>query len=319
MQVKEIKNSIEWNNFILPQKVIFAQSFEWGEILIAEGKKLERVVIDEKLFGQFVYSNLIFDWKYVFCPKGPVGNLDKTSLDNLIEYFKKQGVVFLRIEPNDKIDHPNLVKTIDVNPHATLILDLQKSEEEILAGMHPKTRYNIRLAQKKNLVVKEGKNLEIFLELMKKTGDRDNFRLHETRHYEEILKSDFSKQLIVYSEGTPVATAVFVGFGETFTYLFGASDHEYRQLMAPNLLQWSAIVQAKNSGYKYYDFFGVAPKINNGGEYEFDTEHQYGGVSRFKIGFGGKYVEAPGTFDLVVDKPKYYFYKFLRKLRRIFP
>ncbi|MFA6547822.1 MAG: peptidoglycan bridge formation glycyltransferase FemA/FemB family protein [Candidatus Magasanikbacteria bacterium] len=320
-QIRQIEEKTIWDRLVLAGFAPFAQSWDWGAVLVAEGKEVERLVVEndgEVVFGaQVVYLPLIFGWRYAFCPKGPVGDLNAENFRLLNEYFKKNKIVFWRFEPAEKIELPNLIKTVDINPRATLILDLQKSEEEILEKMHTKTRYNIRLAQKKNLEIKNEKNLKIFLELMKKTGSRDNFRLHETKHYEAILNSDFCKQITIYYEQKPLATAMFVGCGETFTYLFGASDHGYRQLMAPYLLQWEGIKLGKKNNYKFYDFFGVAPKINEEGEYEFDYKHQYAGVSRFKHGFGGVYYEAPGTFDLKINKTKYNIYFWLRKLRRM--
>ena len=320
-QIRQIKEKSVWDGAVLAENSPFAQSWDWGEILVAEGKNVQRLVLEDGgkilLLAQLVLMNLPFGWKYAFCPKGPVGqNISDETLCVLKNYLQNQGVIFLRLEPNEN-NSKYLKKTKEVNPRATLILDLKKTEDELLSAMHAKTRYNIRLAQKKNLQIKNEKNLNIFLELMKKTGNRDNFRLHETKHYEAILNSNFCRQITIYSEQVAVVTGIFIGFGETFTYVFGASDHEYRQLMAPYLLQWSAIQIGKNEGYEYYDFFGVAPKINKDGEYEFDIDHQYAGVSRFKHGFGGEYHEAPGTFDLILHNIKYNLYSWLRKLRRL--
>lgn len=338
-QIHEIKEKKVWDVAVLTDKAPFTQSWDWGEILIAEGKNVQRLVVEDDnkvvLFAQIVLMNLPFGWKYAFCPKGPVGqNISDETLTVLKNYLKQQGVIFLRLEPKENNSN-NLIKTKEVNPRATLILDLKKSEDELLSAMHAKTRYNIRLAQKKNLEIKNEKNLNIFLELMKKTGSRDNFRLHETKHYEAILISNFCRQINIYSEQIPVATAVFIGFGETFTYVFGASDHEYRQLMAPYLLQWSAIQIGKNEGYKFYDFFGVAPAchsresgdtiddnkdshLHGNDNYEFDSNHQYAGVSRFKHGFSGNYHESPGTFDFVINKIGYELYFGLRKFKKLF-
>lgn len=321
MEVGIIKNLDEWNKVTLRLNIPFAQSWQWGDILIAEGKEVERLAVEKDgvvvVVAQVVYLPLVFGWRYAFCPKGPVGELNAEVMELFSKYFKTKKVLFWRIEPEQKIVNKNLKSSNDINPRATLILDLQKSEADLLVGMHSKTRYNIRLAQKKNLEIKNEKNLKIFLELMKKTGSRDGFRLHESKHYEAILHSDLSRQLTVYSEQIPVATAIFVGYDNTFTYLFGASDHEYRQLMAPYLLQWEGIKIGQSEGCKFYDFFGVAPKINDSAEYEFGEKHQYGGVSRFKQGFGGQYMEAPGTFDLILNKTKYNLYTWLRKLRRL--
>lgn len=314
----------------------FTQSVAWADILRLEGKEVEELcVVDEGVvvaFALVIYNNLPMGKRYAFCAKGPVGR-DNQILENKFwlligDYLVNKGCVFLRVEP-ERIEInllPNIkfFKSIDVNPRATTVLDLLKSEEDLLAAMHPKTRYNIRLAEKKNLRMSDEKNSEVFWQLMKKTAERDGFRSHGRKHYEAILASSASAQLTVYSGEVPVATAMFVGAGGTFTYLFGASDHGYRQLMAPYLVQWWGICTGKQRGYKRYDFFGIAPRclyvprgIDNS-EYEYDPKHQYAGVTRFKLGFGGGIKEEPGTYDVVFSLGKYKGYLFLRWLRRLF-
>jgi len=318
-KIEQINNKNVWDKFVQSHFGLFAQSWDWGQILVSEGKKIERLMLKQdgqpSIAAQVVYMPLGLGFKYAFCPKGPVGELSEENLKVFENYFKDKKVLFWRIEPATKIENKKITKSRDINPSSTMILNLQKSEEEILAGMHSKTRYNINLSQKKNLEVRNEKNLSVFWELMKKTGERDGFRLHEAQHYQAILSSDFSTQLTVYSHDKAIATMVLVGFGETFTYLFGASDHDYRNLMAPYLLQWNAMMLGKNKCYKFYDFFGVAPNVSGNEHYEYSTEHQYSGVSRFKSGFGADYVEAPGPYDLVIRFKIYQFYLWLRKLR----
>ena len=228
---------------------------------------------------------------------------------------KNKNCIYFRVEPRSVIADSKFTihRSIDINPPATLILDLKKSEEELLAGMHQKTRYNIHLAEKKDLKISEEKNFEVFWSLMNQTGSRDKFKLHGKNHYELVLNSPLTFQLTVYFNNKPVATVVFAKFGNTFTYLYGASDYTHRDLMAPYLLQWEGIKMGKSSGYQLYDFFGVAP-VKDG---NYDQKHQYAGVTRFKLGFGGKPHQLPGTFDLVVNTGKYKLYSILRRLRRL--
>lgn len=328
MQIRVVENRGQWG-----QNMPFSQSWEWGEILISEGKKVERLEVEENgvvlARAQVVYTRLPFDWQYAFCPKGPIfchSEQSEESLNEtfktLAEYLKSKNCVFFRVESEQIPD--KAIKTIDITPRATSILDLGKSEGELLANMHQKTRYNINLAAKKDLKVVSEKNSEIFIKLEKDTAKRDNFKIHPEEHYKKVINSEFAHQLTAFCENTPVASAVFAGFGDTFTYLYGASDYSHRELMAPYLLQWEGIKMGKRLGYKFYDFFGIAPIINpspirggvGGGVY--DTHHQYAGVTRFKAGFGGAVSEAPGTFDLIIDKKKYRIYGWLRRLRRLF-
>lgn len=306
----------------------FSQSFEWEETLSREGKEVERLTVLEDdapvITALLEYHRLPFGWRYAFCPKGPVAqkNLSvgrrREAVLLMADYLRQNKCVFFRVEPMNAV--AGAKKVSDFNPRATLLLNLRQTPEEILARMHQKTRYNINLAQKKNLRVSDAKDADVFMALMKDTAKRDKFRLHETRHYHEIIFSPLSHQLTVYEGDTPVASAVFAGFGEVFTYVFGASDYRYRNLMAPYLIQWEGVKMGQRFGYSYYDFFGIAPKTGTGpdGEFLYDAKHQYAGVTRFKLGFGGEYHEAPGTFDWIISPFKYRLYGFLRRLRRLF-
>ncbi|MSU75108.1 MAG: peptidoglycan bridge formation glycyltransferase FemA/FemB family protein [Candidatus Magasanikbacteria bacterium] len=352
MEIISVHNETQWDAWLLQQgDASFLQSFAWGEILIAEGKQVERLAVVEDgetlLQAQVVYTQLPLGWQYAFCPKGPVLNV-KCQMSNvksnpndqiyktLVPYLKSKKCIFFRVEPLQATSYKlQANKVIDLNPRATSVLDLGKSAESLLVAMHEKTRYNIRLAQKKELTVRLEKNLKNFLLLSRKTAQRDGFRLHPEEHYQNILASPFVQQITLYSKEIPVASAIFVGFGKVFTYLFGASDHGFRNLMAPHLLQWEGIKLGKKLGYRQYDFFGIAPHIppvrgvggcepsgiiiQSPGEtpYQYDQKHQYAGVTRFKLGFGGEIIEAPGTFDLIISPVRYRIYQVLRKLRRL--
>lgn len=244
----------------------------------------------------------------------------------LLNYFKNKKCIFLRVEPSLLLTPYSLLlrRAIDINPRATMILDLRKTPDELLANMHQKTRYNINLSQKKNLLVSDKKDADLFIKMTRQTAKRDKFRPHQDRHYHEIIFSSSSYQLTVLAGTQPIATAVFIGFGDTFTYLFGASDYDSRALMAPYLIQWEGIKLAQRFGYEFYDFFGVAPLVGlpqpdfgDHASYQYDPKHQYAGVTRFKQGFGGEYREQPGTFDLVISPRQYNLYKLLRSLRRM--
>jgi lipid II:glycine glycyltransferase (peptidoglycan interpeptide bridge formation enzyme) len=331
MEIKIIKNKEEWNGWIFTHASShhFTQSWLWGDILIAEGKIVDRLAVVEKervvAQAQVVYSSIFFGWQYAFCPKGPVvGTLEDKNLElkvyeTLVRFLNRKNIIFFRCEPSLEIKHRgiNSVRTIDSNPSATLLLNLNKTGDQLRAQMHPKTRYNISLAQKKDLKISQEKNIEVFWHLMNKTGSRDNFSLHHKAHYEKVLTAPDVFQLTAYYGKTPVACAVFIGFGNTFTYLYGASDYEFRNLMAPYLLQWEGMEIGNDFGSTWYDFFGVAPRINEGQEYVYDLKHQYAGVTRFKLGFGGVAHQDPGTYDVVVRPFKYVIYQFVRKLRRL--
>lgn len=340
MEVKAIADKLNWDNWLKNNSQChkFAQSWEWGDILLSEQKVVDRLAVlvagDILAQAQVIYSNLPFGWKYGFCPKGPVFNRNLSFGDynevcgQLLKYLAKKNCIFFRIETDQQIACSQQQKTIDINPRATLILDLSRAENELFDDMRSKTRYNIRLAQGKGLQVSDIKDLEKFYQLSQKTAKRDRFSLHPKIHYQRVLASTASLQLSVVHSGKLVASDVFVGFGNTFTYLYGALDYAARSLMAPYLLQWEGIKLAKQLGYKYYDMFGVAPMVNIqaiGGDfknkqehYEYDHKHQYASITRFKLGFGGEIREESGTFDLIINQKKYSMYSLLRKANGLF-
>ncbi|MDO9509697.1 MAG: peptidoglycan bridge formation glycyltransferase FemA/FemB family protein [Candidatus Magasanikbacteria bacterium] len=349
MEIKKIQNSAIWDDFLTKTGEIapFAQSLNWGQILASEGKEIEYLAVCEGeeviAIALIVYEKMFFGLKYAFSPKGPIVSRKlkvesyKVIMNEFIKYLKEKKCVFWRSEPNVDFQlstfNFQLVKVKDVNPSNTLILNLEKTPEEILATMHSKTRYNIGLAERKNLRAENkssrggsafggkdiiNENIKIFLDLMKKTGDRDNFRLHFENHYREVLNSPNVYQITIYSEKTPVAVGIFFGFKQTFTYLYGASDYEYRNLMAPYLVQNEGIKLGKSLGYKNYDFFGIA-QLNKEetGEWVYDEKHQYAGVTRFKLGFGGEYTAFLGTYEIVINKVLYLFVSLVKKIRKI--
>ncbi len=336
LEIRKNINKEKWDGFLVqfPEVNPFEQSFAWGDILLSENKEVEKLAIfegDEQIaVALVVYEKMPFGLKYAFSPKGPVIGIKYQEssikygeiLNKLSEYLKNKKCIFWRIEPNvilkSEIKNPKFFKVKDINPSNTLILNLEKTSDEIYASMHPKTRYNIGLSKKKDLNVEEKKDPEVFWNLMQKTGERDAFRLHHKKHYEEVLKSNLSSQVIISSGGKAVATGVFVRFGQIFTYLYGASDHNYRSFMAPYLVQDFGLNKAKNDGFKYYDFFGIAPvKKDKSGEWMYDNNHQYAGVTRFKLGFGGEYITTSGTYEVVLNKILYIVISLMKKIRKI--
>ncbi len=328
----------------------FTQASLWGDILLSEQEKVERVAVREGenilAEAQITYRDLPFGWQYAFCAGGPVaaknlesGIWNRELIKVFFDYFKKKKCLFFRFEPfsfSQVLDSKfQIQKVKDINPRATTVLDLSKTEAELLAAMHSKTRYNIRLAEKKGLEIKMDKNVEELFRLMTLTGERDGFRLHYKQHYTAVLNSPMVGQLSAVLDGKVIATLVTVGFGDTLTYLYGASDHRFRSLQAPGLLQWAAIRQAKQAGYRWYDFFGIAPSENieirnsksetnskyeisdSKFDYHYDLKHQYAGVTRFKLGFGGMTRETAGTHDLILQPIQYRLYQVLRAVRRV--
>ncbi|MFH1427555.1 MAG: peptidoglycan bridge formation glycyltransferase FemA/FemB family protein [Patescibacteria group bacterium] len=324
MQIINITNREQLDEFVGAEKHSqFLQSYEWGEFQEKVGNKIIRVGVEDNgkiiAAATLIKKTLPMGKSYFYCPRGPIGQtarqLDTRQLEFLFneveKIAKKEDAIFLRFEPANNLRMKNeefrIINTIDVQPSKTLILNLEKSEDGLLKQMHQKTRYNIRLAEKKGVKIVEAQNFAIYFEnfwqLMRETVVRDNFRLHGKDYYQKMLEVNFIKLYLAEFEGKVIAGSIMAFFGDTVTYLHGASSNQYRNVMAPYLLQWHGLKLAKEMGYKYYDFFGI-------------DEKKWPGVTRFKKGFGGQEIKYPGTFDLVFENGWYRIYKVFRTLRR---
>jgi Uncharacterized protein involved in methicillin resistance len=206
----------------------------------------------------------------------------------------------------------------DVQPPDTVIINLSSSEEEILAAMKSKWRYNISLAGKKGVHVNSGgaQEIEKFYSLLKETAQRDGIAVHSIEYYKTLFdicgacqERDLSLRLYTAShEGDTLAAVMVLFRGKTATYLYGASSNIKRNLMSPYALQWKAMQDAKNSGCVYYDLFGIPPDDN--------PDHPMSGLYRFKTGFGGQIIHRPGSWDFVYKPFVYNLFNFAEALRK---
>lgn len=229
-------------------------------------------------------------------------------LEEITKLAKKEHSIFLRFDPPILAETSRHTSLLFKNfrkikegfyPQDTLVLDLTKSEEELLSEMKPKGRYNIKLAEKKGVKIEKytgkkalGKAMNEFYELLGDTTTRDGFTRHPKEVYNAMIenltpeKTNFPMphppEGILYLakfENIPVAGMIAVTYKDAATYYYGASSNEYRNTMAPYLLQWHAIQEAKKDGFKCYDFMGISP--------ETDQKHKLSGVTDFKNKFGG--------------------------------
>jgi lipid II:glycine glycyltransferase (peptidoglycan interpeptide bridge formation enzyme) len=206
----------------------------------------------------------------------------------------------------------------DVQPPDSTILDLGRSEEEILAGMKSKWRYNIRLAEKKGVIVsEEGRSgLDSFFGLYEETSRRDRIAIHPRAYYEslfEVADQAFGGERpdlrlwVARFEGEALAAIITLFYQGSATYLYGASSDSRRSLMPAYALQWSAIRAARSAGCSSYDFYGIPPRD--------DPDHPMGGLYRFKTGFGGKLVHYAGSWDFAYRPFLYGFWTLAETLR----
>ncbi len=321
----------KWDQFVIANNGHFLQSWSWGKFQESLGRQIWRLET-EGLKALLIKHNLPLEKNYLYCPRGPVirqiaNNKQRTInlfLDQVKKIAKQEKSIFFKIEPDNRGDYgdsplgigtrtvsegPSLFRSNkQIQPQKTLILDITKSEKELLSQLHQKTRYNIRLAQHKGVIIETANDngaTDTFLDLLEQTAKRDKFHLHPKEYYQKMLevlgKEGMIKLFLAKYQNKIIAANLICFFGQTATYLHGASDYNFRQLMAPHFLQWQAIGQAQKLGLKYYDFWGI-------------DEKKWPGVTRFKKGFNGQEITYPDAFDLVFRPWWYRLYNLARRI-----
>lgn len=222
------------------------------------------------------------------------------------------------------LDSPLRPAPYRVQPQDTVILNLEPDENALLAGMHKKTRYNIRLATKKGVEIHRHTGdaalqiLPQWYELYRETGHRDGISLHSESYYRRLIENvraageagAESPAISLYTakhEGDTLAGIIVVRSGGRSVYMYGASGALKRELMPNQLLQWAAIRDARNEGALEYDFFGIPPAD--------DPSHPMHGLWRFKTGFGGEILHYRGAWDYACKPAVYNLYRWAEKLR----
>jgi len=340
----------------------FLQSNQWRKFQESVGRKT--FLIDSpEIHASIIEHALPVVGRYFYIPRGPkiheTYNM-KHVTSELIELAKKEKAGWIRIDPESE-SALNTIKTSlgggasklvkaphDMQPKEILVIDISKTEEEILAGMKEKTRYNIKLSQKRGVSVKiisnfqfpnsnkipnpndpnSEKYLDEFIRLVKITSERNEITTHPESYYRKMLETIPAENIKLYIaeyENKIIAANVVIFYEDTATYLHGASDNEYRNVMAPYLLQWQAIKDAKAKGCTKYDFGGIksphppTPSPNGRGWLKEPGEgkNSWAGITKFKTGFSKdtQPTEFPGSYDLVINQFKYSIYRFLEKIK----
>jgi peptidoglycan pentaglycine glycine transferase (the first glycine) len=279
---------------------------------------------------------------FAYTPKGPLVNWEDAPLvselfEGLDELCRTRRAFALKIEPDieemqdaghtrDSTRFANLHPSSSVQPRRTILLDLMKTEDELLSAMHQKTRYNIRLAARKGVVVREGtvNDLPAFYTLTQITGARDGFGIHSAEYYraafERFVPRGWARLLVaeVHEASVapePIAAIMVFAFGSKAWYMYGASGDAHRERMPNHALQWEAIRWAKSRGCTTYDLWGVPDEDEATLEAHYLNQSDgLWGVYRFKRGFGGRLVRYAGAFDRVYNPLPYR--AFLLALRR---
>lgn len=303
------------------------QSYEWGEVKSRSGgwKPVRIVGEDEK--GEIVASALMLlrriprtSRSIAYVPRGPVVDttnevLVRDFMSGLREIAARRGAILLKIDPPVPVEDEVSVRNIEkcgfraisdptgfggTQPKCVMQLDLSLSTDDLLAGFKPKTRYNIRLAEKKGVRIKTEcirDDLAGFYKVLQVTAKRDGFLVRGYSYFETLwdvlVPREYAKLFLSTHEGNVLGGALAFVIGNRAWYVYGASGNEHRNLMPNHLMQWEMIQWAKSVGCKWYDFRGVSPRR---GASEEDDHLQ--GLNRFKEGFSPRYVEYIGEFDL---------------------
>jgi lipid II:glycine glycyltransferase (peptidoglycan interpeptide bridge formation enzyme) len=275
--------------------------------------------------------------KIGYIPHGPLVDWDDAEqvevLLNQIDHSAYQrGVGLIKMEPllwshhtprwPDLRQQHNLSPDTDsIQPPRTLMIDIQSSDDDILAAMHQKTRYNIRLSARKEITVREGSRADIpvFNKLMQLTGQRDSFGTHAPEYYRDVydlFAPDHLVLLLAEYDKRPLAAVMIAAVGKTAVYLYGASSNEERNRMPSYAVQWAAIQWAKQRGCTHYDLWGVPDADETTLEAGFQERSDgLWPVYRFKRGFGGQLWRTVGPVDRIYNQRVKSLYNWWRKKR----
>jgi lipid II:glycine glycyltransferase (peptidoglycan interpeptide bridge formation enzyme) len=266
-----------------------------------------------------------------YVPKGPIVDWSDQEqcaqlLGALDEAAQTEQAVALTVEPNLEDDpaHQEKLRSLGfrpapfsaIQPRRTLVVDITPDEDDILMAMKSKTRYNIRLAGRKGVTVREAdpEDVSTFNDLLAATAERADFGIHPPSYYETAYRlfapRDWARIFLAEVEGQAVAGVMAFALPPRSWYFYGASISAHREKMPTYLLQWEAMCWAKSRGCATYDLWGIPDEDHETLEDQF-TQRSDGlwGVYRFKRGFGGELIRTIGTWDRVYAPLRYQLYK----------
>ncbi|HNY83366.1 MAG TPA: peptidoglycan bridge formation glycyltransferase FemA/FemB family protein [Anaerolineaceae bacterium] len=345
MRPVEVCGADTWNQILLnlPEPHIL-QTWQWGQSKIQNGwlpkffvwrDGESAVVAAAMILERELRTPFGLSFRVLYCPKGPAMLwTNKTLLSNVLtdleNYAQKQKAIFLKIDPDVLLGTGTSAEDAESqNPEGsairemliergwrfssdqiqfrnTVVIDLKQTEPELLARMKQKTRYNIRLAERKGVTVREGgvDDLQMLYQMYAVTAVRDGFVIRHKEYYIALWRSFFeagmARFLIAEYEQKPIAAVVLFHFAGVMRYMFGMSLEVQRDLMPNYLLQWEAMRLGQSLGCHSYDMWG-APDV-------FDQSDSMWGVYRFKEGFNGTTVRHIGAWDYIARPIFYKFY-----------
>lgn len=275
------------------------QSKEWGEFRAENGNLVSRVDDFQIVWSKIPHTSFYFG----YCGKCQIPS-DK-DVTNIKNEAKKIGGIGIRFEPNALEGNmpKGFVRGRRFFTPQTFCLDLTQTEEELLKNMHQKGRYNIRVAQKHNVVIKESKDIDIFITLSNQTQKRQGFYAHDEKYFRNMwkhLREKIAHLFVAEYEGQILAAWIVFKYGDTIYYPYGASSDKHRNVMATSLMLWETALWGKKNGCKIYDLWGV---------------EEGKGFTKFKEQFGPTLVTFVGTYDLIINPLFYWLFRLMENLR----
>jgi peptidoglycan pentaglycine glycine transferase (the first glycine) len=315
----------EWNAFLAKHPTAhLLQSGEWGQLKSSFGWEPVHL-LEGETGAQILFRRLLLGFTLAYLPKGPV--TASTPIPGfwsaLDKACRSRRAIFLKVEPDgwEGENQPSIFNgpvfvpsPQHIQPHSTLVIDLHGSEDEVFNRMKPKTRYNIRLAGRKEVVVHPSDDLDNFYRVMTITGQREEFHVHSKeyycRAYELFYPRGMCELFVADFQGRTLATLMVFAHGKQAYYFYGASSNEERSRKATYPLQWAAIRWAHARGCEEYDMWGIPDEATDIEEDDAEArEDGLWGVYRFKRGFGGSVQRAIPTMDRVYNPLLYKLYR----------
>ena len=336
-----------WNQVILelPHHHLL-QSWQWGELKARYGWEAERsawfddsgqpVAAAQLLHRSSNLGPLPVKFTISYCPRGPLMDwsshqLREEILEQLAGLASRRKAVFLKMDPDwatythgpGQSEAQPIPTALDISDRLsndkwrlsaeqiqfrnTAVIDLSTSEDDLLAAMKQKTRYNIRLASRKGVEIRYGQldDIDLLYQMYAETSLRDGFVIRSLQYYQDawgsFIQAGLARPLIAEVDGQPVAAVIIYRFGKKATYMYGMSRDLHRNKMPSYLLQWEAIRWAKSQGCRIYDFWGAPDEMN-------ESDPMWG-VYRFKQGFAPTTMITPGAWDLILRPISFWAYR----------
>ncbi|MSU76182.1 peptidoglycan bridge formation glycyltransferase FemA/FemB family protein [Patescibacteria group bacterium] len=343
MRVEEYSGTKDqWNTFIAENGGWANQSYEWGEFRTDRGWSPIRLIVKD---DQTVYLQILVltkplpgGFSLLYAPEGPIVRKGdwkdaknqaafKEMLSGVKAHAKKHRAILLKIDPHVEAEGfpGDWLKRLgfhdspeDIQPAYVAQVDLTKSEDEILAGMKQKGRYNIRYATKKGVTVTKGtseQDLKDWYELTKASAQRQGITYRSFEYFKDFRKhfmvnSDLACFMIARYNGTPVSATLLMFMGSRADYLYGGSSDQDRNVFASYLIQWEGMKEAKRRGCTFYNLTGIA--------HADDPKNPWYGLRQFKLKFGPEEVALVGAWDLIYKSKTNFLFTKAERARRGF-